>query len=120
MLKNLLLAGLGGFIGASMRYGSHLLFKSYPAYTVTFSINIIGSFIIGCIMALSLKSPDFSASWSIFLATGICGGFTTFSAFSYENLQMLQQGNLFMSLAYCLSSLFFGLLACYAGYALFK
>ena len=120
MFKNFILAGLGGCIGSVLRYGGYLLFKPYPLFSITLCINILGSFLIGCIMALSIKNPDFGSTWKIFLATGICGGFTTFSAFSFENLQLIQEGRYMTALTYIALSLMAGIGCCFLGYLLVK
>ncbi len=118
MIKNFLLIGLGGGIGSMCRYlaSQLLLNKSFPVATLL--INIAGSFIIGMVAAYALKSEWFAANWKLFLATGICGGFTTFSAFSLENLQLLQQGKYLWSLFYIATSIVLGLTATFFGYKL--
>ena len=118
MIKNFLLIGLGGGIGSMCRYSASLLLlnKSFPIATLL--INITGSFIIGLVAAYALKSEWFAANWKLFLATGICGGFTTFSAFSLENLQLLQQGKYLWSLLYITTSIVIGLTATFFGYKL--
>jgi fluoride exporter len=119
-MKHFLLVGLGGAIGSILRYGSSLLIpaKSFPASTLL--VNVAGSFIIGAVWALSIKSQWFSDSWKLFLATGICGGFTTFSTFSLENMQLLQQGKYALLTLYIGSSICLGLLAVMAGYKLLQ
>jgi fluoride exporter len=93
MLRTILLVGTGGFIGSVMRY----LVQYYMEKTLTstfpwgtFIANIAGSFIIGMIFALAEKGNLMSAEWRIFLAVGICGGFTTFSSFAFNNLTMTE------------------------------
>ena len=118
MIKNILLIGLGGGIGSMCRYTVSLLLvnKSFPVATLL--INISGSFIIGLVAAYALKNEWFAANWKLFLATGICGGFTTFSAFSLENLQLLQQGKYLWALLYIAASIVMGLIATFFGYKL--
>src|SRR5687768_4002295 len=120
MLKNLLLVGLGGGLGSMLRYAAYLLVdaKSYPWATLT--INIIGCFIIGIILAISLKDESFSNNWKLFLATGICGGFTTFSAFSAENMAMLQNGKTAIAAIYIAVSVVLGIAASFLGFGLAK
>lgn len=118
MLKNVLLAGLGGAIGTMMRFGTYLLFKNQHFPYATLLINFAGSLIIGIVFGLCLKDIQFENNWKIFLATGICGGFTTFSAFSLENFQLLQQGKYFLALVYIISSIIIGIMAAWAGYKL--
>jgi len=118
MLKNFLLVGLGGGIGSMLRYGTSLLFTSrYFPYS-TLAVNIIGSFIIGLVLGMSLKSEYFLSNWKLFLATGICGGFTTFSSFSAENVELLQTGKTLSALMYIVASVVLGLVAAWLGYKL--
>lgn len=117
MIRNFLLVAAGGGIGTMLRYGVYLLLRSNNFPLATLLINIVGSFIIGLVMAYSLRSanslPDAS---KLFLVTGLCGGFTTFSAFSYENLQLMQSGKCNLAFLYILLSVVFGLLAAWAGF----
>ena len=118
MFKNFLLVGLGGAIGSMLRYAISLLVtvKQFP-YS-TFIVNIAGSFIIGAVLALSLKNDMFSNNWKIFLATGICGGFTTFSAFAAENMELLQTGKYGIAFIYIMASLLLGIAAVVLGFKL--
>ena len=118
MIKNLLLVGLGGGIGSILRYGTFLFIntKSFPYATLT--VNIIGSFIIGIVFALTLREEVLSQQWKLFLATGICGGFTTFSAFSLENMGLLQSGKYGMAITYISLSVVLGIIATFSGYQL--
>jgi fluoride exporter len=118
MIKNLLLVGTGGFIGTVLRfiiqvYGTRLLTGTWPL--ATFIINIAGSFLIGIVYALSEKGNLISPEMRIFLAVGLCGGFTTFSAFSYDNLMLLKDNSIFYFLLNAGGSVFAGILAVYAG-----
>lgn len=115
MLKEFLLVGAGGAIGSMLRYTGNLLHHSKSFPVATFLINITGSFIIGMVMGWCLKN-EASSSWKLFLATGICGGFTTFSAFSFENLLLLQNGKVFLSLLYITGSVLLGIAAAWLGY----
>ena len=118
MLKNFLLVGLGGCLGSMLRYAAWHFIKSENFPAATLLVNILGSFIIGIIIGLSMKDAGFSQSWKVFLTTGICGGFTTFSAFSIENMLMLQNGKYLLSLAYISGSILFGIAAAGAGFKL--
>ena len=115
MIRNIILVGIGGSAGSVLRYLISQFFKTNHYPISTFIINIIGSFIIGVAMALSLKYAGFNDNWKALIATGFCGGFTTFSAFSYENVTMLQQGKFTLSLFYIFSSIILGLLATITG-----
>lgn len=120
MLKNFLLVGLGGGIGSMLRYGAYRLMDTGRFPYATFTVNIAGSFIIGLVAGLSLRNAAFDSNWKLFLATGICGGFTTFSAFSMDNLQLLQNGKYGTALLYTLASIGLGLAAAFGGYKLMQ
>jgi len=119
LLKNIILVGLGGMIGSVMRYlTSHIIrHDSFPY--ATFTVNIVGSLLIGAIMGVASKQEGF-ANWRLFLATGICGGFTTFSAFAWENMQMIQQARYGAFILYTGASLVFGIAAVMLGYFMTK
>ncbi|MEO7306423.1 MAG: fluoride efflux transporter CrcB [Ferruginibacter sp.] len=118
MIKNLLLVGLGGGLGSTLRYTTGLLINSKYFPYATLAINIIGSFIIGIVFAMSIKEEGLSNQWKLLLATGICGGFTTFSAFSLENMELLQSGKTGMAVIYIVLSIVLGILAAFLGYYL--
>ena len=112
---------LGGGIGASLRYLFSHTAKKYFGIThwATFIINILGCLFLGFIASLAIKNPQlFSSHFYLFLATGIAGGFTTFSTFSQENLALLQDGKIFHSFSYIGLSLLVGLFAVYCGFEL--
>lgn len=116
--KLYLLAGLGSFIGGVLRFAiSHIYVSRFSTIFPyhTFLINIVGSFVIGIVAAAALKG-SISEDWKVFLAVGICGGFTTFSAFSLEMLDMLRSGAVATALAYAAASLALGLVAAYLGF----
>jgi fluoride exporter len=123
MLRNILIVGTGGFIGSVMRYLLQVFIEKGAATTFpwgTFVANIAGSFIIGVVFALAEKGNLMNSEWRIFLAVGVCGGFTTFSSFAYNNLTMLKEnsfGQLFLNVG---GSLFFGILAVYLGIILVR
>jgi len=120
MLKNLLLVGLGGGLGSMLRYAGHILIKTKLFPYATLAVNIIGCFIIGIVFAMSIKAEPLSANWKLFLATGICGGFTTFSAFSLENMGLLQSGKYALAIIYIALSVVLGITASFLGYSLIK
>jgi CrcB protein len=82
--------------------------------------NIAGSFIIGIIFALAEKGSLMSAEWRIFLAVGVCGGFTTFSSFAYNNFTMLKEGSFDQFFWNVGGNLFLGILAVYLGIILIR
>lgn len=118
MLTNILLVGLGGGIGSMLRYTTALLIPSRLFPYATLTVNIVGCFIIGLVMALSARNEHFAQTWKLFLATGICGGFTTFSAFSAENMHLLQLGRPVVAAMYILLSVVVSIAAAFLGYAL--
>ncbi|MEE4285740.1 MAG: fluoride efflux transporter CrcB [Mariniphaga sp.] len=123
MLRTILLVGTGGFIGSVMRYLVQYYMEKSLASTFpwgTFIANIAGSFIIGVVFALAEKGNLMNAEWRIFLAVGICGGFTTFSSFAYNNLTLLNDrawGSLLLNIG---GNLFLGILAVYLGIILIR
>jgi fluoride exporter len=118
MIKNLLLVGLGGGIGSMLRYAVGLIISSKYFPYATLTINIIGSFIVGIIFAMSIKEEGWSNHWKLFLATGMCAGFTTFSAFSLENMLLLQNGKIGMAVSYIMLSVVLGIVVAFLGYQL--
>ncbi len=91
---NILIIGLGGFIGAILRYAIsgwvHKLVSSTFPYG-TLAVNILGSFILGFFLILAEERFSFSPLWRSFIAIGMMGALTTFSTFSYETFMMLQE-----------------------------
>ena len=123
MSKIFLLVGSGGFIGSVSRYWCHQLAHKYLPLAFpygTFLINIAGSFLIGLVIGLSEKGGWLTPEWRFFLATGVCGGFTTFSTFSYESLVLLREGNCLNLGLYIVLSVVLGLGATFLGFALTK
>lgn len=111
-MQKIIFVGIGGFIGASLRYiisvNSPKFFGTQLPYG-TLIVNIIGGVLIGFIMELSLLTDFISPNLRLFLTTGIMGGLTTFSTFSYETISLFTDGryilgtlntclNLFLSL----------------------
>lgn len=111
-----MLAGIGGAIGTMMRFAAYILFKPSHFPYSTLLINVAGSFVIGLVFGFAVKHIQFDNNWKVFLATGICGGFTTFSAFSLENFQLLQQQKYFLSATYIVGSVVAGIIATWVGY----
>ncbi len=91
--------------------------KIFPYHT--FIVNILGSFLIGGLLGLLLKNSITNDGWK-FLATGVCGGFTTFSAFSLEGYELLQQQRYGVFLLYFLLSITTGLAATWLGFTFTK
>lgn len=119
-MTRIILVALGGAIGASSRYllGMWLqtrLSSDFP--WGTFVINTSGSFLIGLVLGL-VNTGTLSAEARLFLAVGVLGGYTTFSSFSYETLELLSDGNIQAFLFNALGQLVAGLLAVYLGIVL--
>jgi CrcB protein len=119
MLKQLLLIGAGGFIGSVARFlvsrlNTRIDFLSIPIGTLT--VNVLGSLLIGFLIGISEKSPILTVEWRMFLMVGLCGGFTTFSSFTGENLVLLKNGQILPLLLYTALSIFLGFVAVYLGY----
>ncbi len=120
-MKQLLIIGFGGFIGSIIRFLVARLNLSLQLFSVpvgTLLINISGSLIIGFLAGVASKSELMSVNLRLFLMVGICGGFTTFSSFTLENMTLLQNGQYISAIIYILSSLILGLAAVFAGYFL--
>ena len=83
----------------------------------TLFINVSGSFLIGIVIEASLAKAGFSPQWRLFLATGILGGYTTFSTFSFEALSLGAGGFPLVAAAYVVASVVLGIAAAYAGVA---
>jgi fluoride exporter len=119
MLKQVLLVGLGGFIGSVSRYFLSMLNLQYDLLSLplgTLSVNVLGSYIIGILTGISEKSDLLTTEWRLFLMVGICGGFTTFSSFTNENLMLMHNGQIFTVILYTSLSIILGFLAVYLGY----
>ena len=123
MLKTILLVGTGGFAGSVMRYLVQVFVEKGLSSTFpygTLIANVAGSFIIGMVFALADKGNLMNAEWRMFLAVGVCGGFTTFSSFAYNNFSMLKEnawGPLSLNV---MGSLLLGLIAVYLGVVLIR
>lgn len=108
---------LGGAAGSVLRYGIQKAFNaSFPSGTLL--VNIAGCFLIGILWAVSVKGLD--EQKRLLLMTGFCGGFTTFSAFTLEGVQMMATGRWAPFFLYTISSVGCGLLATYLGYKIFS
>lgn len=119
-MKILLLIGTGSFIGGICRYllSQFIQSKFFFAFPFgTLGVNIIGCFAIGLVFALSERT-NMTSELRLFLATGICGGFTTFSAFSNETFGLLRNGQFGDALAYIAASAVLGVFATFIGYSL--
>ena len=123
MIRQLLLVGAGSAIGGMLRFGiGKWMYALYPhpfPYP-TLLINIIGSFLIGIFYGLAVKTTQLSPAMILFLTSGLCGGFTTFSAFSYENMVLLKNGNYGYALTYVSLSIILGIFSTFLGTQIIK
>ena len=121
-MKQLLLVFIGGGFGSVFRYllGKYLNNPENGIPYGTFVANIIGSLLIGIILGLTAKSEALSQNQTLLLATGFCGGFTTFSAFAYENHVFLKNGDFATFAFYTIASFIVAFLAVFAGMYLTK
>jgi CrcB protein len=123
MNRTIILIGIGGFIGSIARYLTVVYFtKNFPSSFPygTMAVNIIGCLLIGIVFGLSNRFDWFTPELRLFLATGICGGFTTFSAFAYENVVLLQQGHYLQFAIYSFCSFAIGIIAVFSGLIISK
>lgn len=118
MILKIVIIGLGGFLGTISRYlitktVQEQVSTSFPWGTLM--VNVLGSFIIGVIFALSVRENFISPLWRNFLAIGFCGGFTTFSSFSLDNYQLLAHHQFLFTLIYTAISVIAGFFSLYFG-----
>ena len=121
-MKIILAIGIGSFIGGISRYMLSQLIQNKFLSTFPFGtlgVNILGCFLIGVVFGLNERS-NMGMEWRLFLATGILGGFTTFSAFSNETVALLRDAQYWHAFAYIATSIIIGLLATFIGILLIK
>jgi CrcB protein len=123
MIKEIILVGLGGGAGSILRYlvswvmGRWAVF-GFPA--ATFLVNVVGCLLIGLLSGVAVRGGGLPTDVRLLLVAGFCGGFTTFSAFSQENVQLFQSGQ-YLSLAlYVSASMVCGFLAVVVGLLITK
>ena len=117
IMKEILIVGAGSCLGGMLRYIVSLALKNISTFPLgTFTVNIIGCFLIGLLWSLSSKHTNLSNEISLFLMVGFCGGFTTFSTFSKESLSLLSSEYYLPFLLYSIGSIVLGILAVAIGY----
>jgi CrcB protein len=119
MMKSLLLVGVGGMIGSVLRYLTVISFRNETFPYGTLVVNVVGSLVIGIVAGFITKNI-ISPELRLFFATGVCGGFTTFSAFSAESLELLNQHKYGIAFIYILISFTLGITAAFCGWMLTK
>ena len=123
MIRNLLLVALGSSLGGMSRYLAQHYINNHFASRIplgTLIVNISGCFIVGLFFAWAEKENALSPASRLLLLTGFCGGYTTFSAFALENINMMRNGQLFYTIVYVGLSVVLGLGATFLGMLLVK
>ena len=119
MIKQIMLIGMGGFVGSVARFYISKLNLSIDFFSIpvgTLTVNTLGSLIIGFLAGIADKSPILTVELRLLLMVGLCGGFTTFSSFSNENLTLMHNGQYLQVFLYIGLSILLGFAAVYAGY----
>jgi len=117
-MKSLIVIGLGGALGSISRYLVQVAVGKQITATFplgTLFVNITGCFLIGLLYGLAGRYAWMTLEWRLFLITGICGGYTTFSTYSFESITLFKQGNYAYFTLYVTSSVILGLLATVGG-----
>ena len=123
MINSLLTVGIGSFFGGALRYGVSMWTKGICTSVFpwgTWTVNLLGCLVFGVLYAVFSKHDTLSHPWCLLLTTGFCGGFTTFSTFANESMQMLQNGNIGGFIAYVGTSLIGGVALIGLGYWIIK
>ena len=118
--KLLAVVTIGGGLGSVARFLVTVLVQQRAALdfpAATFIINVTGSFLIGFLTQIGVDTAMLSPEARLFLTTGFCGGFTTFSTFSYETMQLLEDDRYGTATAYIAGSVLVSLVACMLGIA---
>jgi CrcB protein len=118
MIRTFFLIALGGGVGSVFRYLTSIIVQKYYASVfplATLITNILGCFLIGLIAGFLDKNQMTNSDLKWFLITGFCGGYTTFSAFGYENISLLQNNNSGLAFVYMGLSVITGLFAVWLG-----
>lgn len=117
-MRNVLLVGLGGALGSIARYLLAVVFAGWVGAGfpwATLFVNVVGSFLIGVITVLGLELARLSDETRLFLATGLMGGFTTYSTFSLDTLRFFEAAEYVRGGVYVAATTLLCLLACAGG-----
>ena len=117
MIKNVLLVFVGGGLGSVCRYliSDISYFKKFVIPYPTLLTNLLGCFLIGLALGWSIKNSNIDSSIVILFTVGFCGGFTTFSSFSQENLTLINNNQLSSLFVYVFSSILVGIFSVFLG-----
>lgn len=121
MIKLIAAVALGGAVGSVLRFlTSYFVVQHWPRhfYMATFSVNIIGCFLIGFLSGLFLMRTDIPLELRTGITVGLLGGLTTFSSFSFETLRLIEGGQAAVAMGYLAASIVGGLFAAWAGLTL--
>lgn len=119
IIANCLCVGAGGFVGAVARYLLGLVIPTHASgFPVgTFVVNVAGAFVIAFAFTLFMRMMGFDNRLLLFLTTGLCGGFTTFSTFTWESLKLIERGDIVVAVVYLAATCVACLIAAFAGQA---
>ena len=118
MFRALLYIFIGGGLGSVFRYLFQIFVGSIVKITFpigTFLVNMVGCFAIGILYGIADRQSWMNQEWRLFFITGICGGFTTFSSFSYESISLLRHGEYLYFGLYVVLSIILGLMVTFFG-----
>ena len=123
MIRNIFYIAAGGAAGGVCRYLLSLWinsqFKTLFPWS-TFVVNFLACFLVGMFYGIASRNENFSSSLVLLLTTGFCGGFSTFSAFAYENMQLIRSGAAVYAFIYSTASILIGVAAVFLGFQIIK
>lgn len=123
MIRNILIVGIGSFLGGVLRYLISIVMKNYCSHGfpwATLMVNLLGCLLIGLLFGLFNRYSSINNVWCLLFTTGLCGGFTTFSTFANEGLQLLLDGSVWSFVLYVLASMGIGIALVALGYWLVR
>lgn len=123
MTRAIILVGIGGGIGSIFRYLTSVIVTKYapPAFPfATLAANVLGCLVIGLLLGFFERQQLTHPDLKFLFITGFCGGYTTFSTFASENINLVQSGNTLTAFLYIAASIAGSLLAVWLGFSLTK